>query len=79
MTCFEFLAADTLKSFVLNLNLLHKSSSIIISQFLFISLLHCTRLVSGKSKWYDGDNRPYDFGFDLEGNQHRKESKGKIL
>lgn len=33
-------------------------------------------LVDGKSKWYDGEDRPYEFGFDLQGNQHRKESKG---
>lgn len=27
------------------------------------------------SKYYDGENRPYEFGFKLEGNQHRHESK----
>ncbi|KAJ6640665.1 Protein lethal(3)malignant blood neoplasm 1, partial [Pseudolycoriella hygida] len=31
--------------------------------------------VSAKSKYYDGEIRPYEFGFKLEGNQHRHEKK----
>lgn len=29
------------------------------------------------SRWYTGENKPYEFGFTIEGNQHRRESKGK--
>jgi hypothetical protein len=28
------------------------------------------------SRWYTGDNKPYEFGFEIQGNQHRHESKG---
>ncbi|GAB0089966.1 Protein lethal(3)malignant blood neoplasm 1 [Sergentomyia squamirostris] len=31
--------------------------------------------VNAVSKYYQGDNRPYEFGFNIEGNQHRHESK----
>ncbi|XP_059614476.1 uncharacterized protein LOC132260413 [Phlebotomus argentipes] len=39
---------------------------------IFISSL---ALVSAASKYYDGENRPYEFGFNIEGNQHRHEKK----
>ncbi|CAO1320010.1 unnamed protein product [Diamesa tonsa] len=32
-------------------------------------------LIDGASKWYTGDNKPYEFGYAIEGNQHRHESK----
>ncbi|XP_058835584.1 protein lethal(3)malignant blood neoplasm 1 [Topomyia yanbarensis] len=32
-------------------------------------------LVKAASKYYDGPVRPYEFGYSIEGNQHRKESK----
>ncbi|CAO1344510.1 unnamed protein product [Diamesa serratosioi] len=32
-------------------------------------------LIEGASKWYTGDNKPYEFGYAIEGNQHRHESK----
>lgn len=35
--------------------------------------------VTAKSKYYDGDIRPYEFGYRIEGNQHRQEKKGKNL
>lgn len=35
-------------------------------------------LIEGASKWYTGDNKPYEFGYAIEGNQHRHESKGKL-
>jgi len=33
----------------------------------------------GASIWYTGENKPYDFGFAIEGNQHRHESKGNLF
>ncbi|XP_050072864.1 protein lethal(3)malignant blood neoplasm 1-like [Anopheles maculipalpis] len=41
-----------------------------------ISLLLLT-MVRAASKYYDGPIRPYEFGFNIEGHQHRKESKDK--
>lgn len=41
-------------------------------------LLTLTLQIECASKWYTGENKPYDFGFSIEGNQHRRESKGKI-
>nr|XP_019543250.2 protein lethal(3)malignant blood neoplasm 1 [Aedes albopictus] len=41
-------------------------------------LIHIVLLVSlvrAASKYYDGPIRPYEFGFNIEGHQHRKESK----
>ena len=32
--------------------------------------------VEAKSKYYDGEIRPYEFGFNQENFQHRHESKG---
>ncbi|XP_055691033.1 uncharacterized protein LOC129794279 [Lutzomyia longipalpis] len=32
-------------------------------------------LVNAASKYYNGENRPYEFGFNIEGNQHRHEKK----
>ncbi|KFB43840.1 AGAP005995-PA-like protein [Anopheles sinensis] len=34
-------------------------------------------MVRAASKYYDGPIRPYEFGFNIEGHQHRKESKDK--
>lgn len=34
--------------------------------------------VTAKSKYYDADIRPYEFGYRIEGNQHRHEKKGKM-
>ena len=42
------------------------------------TFLSTLTLIQAASKWYTGDNRPYEFGFKLEGNQHRHESKGSI-
>ncbi|XP_055609179.1 protein lethal(3)malignant blood neoplasm 1 [Uranotaenia lowii] len=42
-----------------------------------ISLLAILPLAKPASKYYDGPIRPYEFGFNIEGNQHRKESKDK--
>lgn len=35
--------------------------------------------VHAGSKYYDGENRPYEFGFNIDGNQHRHEQKGDFL
>lgn len=36
--------------------------------------------VTAKSKYYDGETRPYEFGYRIKGNQHRHEKKGiKLL
>ncbi|XP_038122077.1 protein lethal(3)malignant blood neoplasm 1 [Culex quinquefasciatus] len=42
--------------------------------FIIVLLLS---LVKAASKYYDGPIRPYEFGFNIEGHQHRKESKDK--
>ncbi|XP_035917271.1 protein lethal(3)malignant blood neoplasm 1 [Anopheles stephensi] len=46
------------------------------TKVLIISLLLLT-MVRAASKYYDGPIRPYEFGFNIEGHQHRKESKDK--
>ncbi|XP_052897936.1 protein lethal(3)malignant blood neoplasm 1 [Anopheles moucheti] len=46
------------------------------TRVLIISLLLLT-MVRAASKYYDGPIRPYEFGFNIEGHQHRKESKDK--
>lgn len=28
------------------------------------------------SRWYTGENKPYKFGYEIQGNQHRHETKG---
>ncbi|XP_052861163.1 protein lethal(3)malignant blood neoplasm 1 [Anopheles cruzii] len=42
-----------------------------------IILLLLLTMVRAASKYYDGPIRPYEFGFNIEGHQHRKESKDK--
>lgn len=39
-------------------------------------LLTLTLEIESASRWYTGENKPYDFGYTIEGNQHRRESKG---
>uniref|UniRef100_A0A182REH6 Uncharacterized protein n=1 Tax=Anopheles funestus TaxID=62324 RepID=A0A182REH6_ANOFN len=46
------------------------------TRVLIIILLLLT-MVRAASKYYDGPIRPYEFGFNIEGHQHRKESKDK--
>uniref|UniRef100_A0A182Q2B6 Uncharacterized protein n=1 Tax=Anopheles farauti TaxID=69004 RepID=A0A182Q2B6_9DIPT len=46
------------------------------AKVLIIILLLLT-MVRAASKYYDGPIRPYEFGFNIEGHQHRKESKDK--
>uniref|UniRef100_A0A182NII7 Uncharacterized protein n=1 Tax=Anopheles dirus TaxID=7168 RepID=A0A182NII7_9DIPT len=46
------------------------------ARVLIIILLLLT-MVRAASKYYDGPVRPYEFGFNIEGHQHRKESKDK--
>uniref|UniRef100_A0A6E8VNK7 Uncharacterized protein n=1 Tax=Anopheles coluzzii TaxID=1518534 RepID=A0A6E8VNK7_ANOCL len=46
------------------------------TKVLIIILLLLT-MVRAASKYYDGPIRPYEFGFNIEGHQHRKESKDK--
>uniref|UniRef100_A0A2M4BPS5 Putative cuticular protein 138 rr-1 family n=1 Tax=Anopheles marajoara TaxID=58244 RepID=A0A2M4BPS5_9DIPT len=43
---------------------------------ILLTLLLLT-MVRAASKYYDGPIRPYEFGFNIEGHQHRKESKDK--
>lgn len=43
----------------------------------FQVLLALTLQAECASIWYTGENKPYDFGYAIEGNQHRRESKGK--
>ncbi|KAL7047111.1 hypothetical protein ACKWTF_002790 [Chironomus riparius] len=38
-------------------------------------LLTLTLEIESASRWYTGENKPYDFGYTIEGNQHRRESK----
>jgi hypothetical protein len=40
-------------------------------------LLAMTLEADCASIWYTGENKPYEFGYAIEGNQHRRESKGK--
>ncbi|EAT36464.1 AAEL011451-PA [Aedes aegypti] len=40
-----------------------------------IHIVVLVSLVRAASKYYDGPIRPYEFGFNIEGHQHRKESK----
>lgn len=42
-------------------------------------LLTLTLEIESASRWYTGENKPYDFGYTIEGNQHRRESKGKLI
>uniref|UniRef100_A0A182M6Y0 Protein lethal(3)malignant blood neoplasm 1 n=1 Tax=Anopheles culicifacies TaxID=139723 RepID=A0A182M6Y0_9DIPT len=42
-----------------------------------IIILLLLTMVRAASKYYDGPIRPYEFGFNIEGHQHRKESKDK--
>ncbi|XP_055624999.1 protein lethal(3)malignant blood neoplasm 1 isoform X2 [Toxorhynchites rutilus septentrionalis] len=42
---------------------------------LTVVLLTLLSLVKAASKYYDGPIRPYEFGFNIEGHHHRKESK----
>ncbi|XP_062549665.1 protein lethal(3)malignant blood neoplasm 1-like [Armigeres subalbatus] len=44
---------------------------------IFIHIILLVSLVRAASKYYDGPIRPYEFGFNIEGHQHRKESKDK--
>uniref|UniRef100_A0A182WKK8 Uncharacterized protein n=1 Tax=Anopheles minimus TaxID=112268 RepID=A0A182WKK8_9DIPT len=46
------------------------------TRVLIVILLLLTT-VRAASKYYDGPIRPYEFGFNIEGHQHRKESKDK--
>ncbi|KAG5678548.1 hypothetical protein PVAND_008213 [Polypedilum vanderplanki] len=38
-------------------------------------LLTLTLEIKSASIWYTGENKPYEFGYTIEGNQHRRESK----
>jgi hypothetical protein len=45
----------------------------------FLSLcqvLFMTLQAECASRWYTGENKPYEFGFEIQGNQHRHETKG---
>lgn len=44
-----------------------------------LMLLTLTLETESASIWYTGENRPYDFGYTIEGNQHRRESKGTLI
>ncbi|XP_065082721.1 protein lethal(3)malignant blood neoplasm 1 [Ochlerotatus camptorhynchus] len=44
---------------------------------IFIHIVLLVSAVRAASKYYDGPIRPYEFGFNIEGHQHRKESKDK--
>lgn len=47
--------------------------------FIFLGVLTYLLQVQGASKYYnDDENRPYEFGFNIEGEQHRHEKKGTI-
>uniref|UniRef100_A0A336LW24 CSON004344 protein n=1 Tax=Culicoides sonorensis TaxID=179676 RepID=A0A336LW24_CULSO len=37
--------------------------------------LQVTAITSAATKWYDGPSRPYEFGYNIENNQHRFEKK----
>ncbi|XP_037045733.1 uncharacterized protein LOC119081099 [Bradysia coprophila] len=43
--------------------------------FLWIVPFIASTAVIAKSKYYDGEIRPYEFGYRIEGNQHRHEKK----
>lgn len=43
----------------------------------FQVLLAMTLQAECASMWYTGENKPYEFGYKIEGNQHRRESKGE--
>lgn len=45
--------------------------------FIFMTASFLMSSTSAKSKYTD-ETRPYEFGFNIEGNQHRHESKGDI-
>lgn len=44
---------------------------------LALSLLTCFWQAHGADKYTD-ENRPYEFGFNIEGEQHRHEKKGNL-
>lgn len=50
------------------------------SKRIFLVLCLVTALLEsdGASKYYTDENRPYEFGFNIEGEQHRHEKKGNV-
>lgn len=52
---------------------------LIISLFFQICALWTMSSVVAKSKYYDGEVRPYKFGFEIKESQDRREQKGNIM
>lgn len=45
--------------------------------FIFLNVISCYFQAHGADKYTD-ENRPYEFGFTIEGEQHRHEKKGNV-